>query len=292
MESVFGLHRNFIEKLKKQGKASATVVAYSKDIEQLLSHLDNLGKRSIIEVKKEDLDHFLGTLKNTNYTLKSISRKINATRTFFKYLVEESIISDDPARLITHPKLDAKKPRILSKVEYRALRDAAKDDPRSLAMIEVLLQTGIRISELANIRLSHVQFGDGGKPGRLYVPKVETKEERDIPLNNAVQKAIKSYMEVRPKTRKDYLFITKTGNPLLIRNIRATIDRLFKLAGIENAKVNDLRHTFVVFHLKMGVNVTLLSKIAGHKRLSTTEKYLEFVGEKPEAKDKLELVEL
>jgi len=292
MESFKALHVNFISNLKKQGKTTATVTAYSKDIEQLLSHVENLGKTAIPTVKKEDLEHFLETLRKTNYAPKSISRKINATRTFFKFLAVEKVIAEDPSQLISHPKIDPKKPRILSKMEYRALRDAAKDDARSAAMVEVLLQTGVRISELANIRLQDIDFGENGKVGKLYVPQVETKEERTIPLNSAVQRAIKAYMGVRPQSKRDYLLITKTGNPLLIRNIRATIDRLFRLAGVENTKVNDLRHTFVVHHLRMGVNIAHLSKIAGHKRLSTTEKYLEFVDQKLENSEKLELVEL
>ncbi|MFH1565960.1 MAG: tyrosine-type recombinase/integrase [bacterium] len=286
------LQKNFIADLRKRGKATATVVAYSKDIEQLLNHIENLGKTVAHEVKKEDIEHFLENLRKTSYTPKSISRKINATRTFFRYLVDVKVITEDPAQLISHPKLDPKKPRILSKVEYRALRDTAKTDARSASMIETLLQTGVRISELANIRIPDIEFGDEGKPGKLYVPQVETKEERTIPLNNVVQKVIKEYIKIRPESKKDNLFITKTGNPLLIRNIRATIDRLFKLAGIEQVKVNDLRHTFVVHHLRMGVNITHLSRIAGHKRLSTTEKYLEFVEQKIENSEKLELVEL
>ena len=74
-----------------------------------------------------------------------------------------------------------------------------------------------------------------------------------------------------------HLFITKTGNSLLVRNIRSTINRYFNLAGVENAKVNDLRHTFVAHHLSMGVNLLHLSKIAGHKRVSTTERYLQYI---------------
>jgi len=75
----------------------------------------------------------------------------------------------------------------------------------------------------------------------------------------------------------EYLFVTKTGNPLLIRNIRSTIDRYFRLAGVENAKVNDLRHTFVAHHLAAGVSIIFLSRVAGHKRISTTERYLQYV---------------
>ncbi|MEK9178691.1 MAG: tyrosine-type recombinase/integrase, partial [Patescibacteria group bacterium] len=71
-----------------------------------------------------------------------------------------------------------------------------------------------------------------------------------------------------------------SGKPFLIRNIRTSIERYFRLAEIKNAKVNDLRHTFVAHHLKHGVSLVLLSKILGHKRVSTTERYLEYVPER------------
>jgi integrase/recombinase XerC/integrase/recombinase XerD len=115
--------------------------------------------------------------------------------------------------------------------------------------------------------------------GNLFVPKKNNKTSRTIPLNKAAIEVLNKYMETeRPKLEKaKHVFITKTGNPLLVRNIRSTIDRFFKLAGVEKAKVNDLRHTFVSYHLSQGVNILKLSKIAGHKRVSTTERYLEYV---------------
>ena len=95
----------------------------------------------------------------------------------------------------------------------------------------------------------------------------------------------------KERSNKDnavHVFTTKTGNALLIRNIRATIDRYFKNAGVEKAKVNDLRHTFVAHHLSQGVNILKLSKIAGHKRISTTERYLAYI-EKVEGVEKTDL---
>jgi len=90
--------------------------------------------------------------------------------------------------------------------------------------------------------------------------------------------AIEHWITIRPTNAKsDHLFITKNGRPLLIRNIRTSIDRYFKLAGIEKTTVNDLRHTWIAHHLAHGVSLVTISKIAGHKRLSTTGKYLQFV---------------
>ena len=174
-------------------------------------------------------------------------------------------------------------------MEYRALRDSAKDDVRSYAMIELLLQTGVTISELAGIRIEEIDIK--GETGTLAVPKRNNKESRNIPLNKSAVEAVKKYIEkgrpVIEGSSKD-LFITKTGKTLLIRNIRSTIDRFFRIAGVEKAKVNDLRHTFVAHHLENGVNISYLAKICGHKRESTTEKYLEYI-KKPEKMDKTEL---
>jgi len=270
-------HKNFVEKLRKDGKSEATVVAYSKDMEQLLSHLSEMGINLVNEIKLAHLESFMKKLSAADYTPKSVSRKTNATRTFIKYLHTEGHITENISLGLRHPKLENKAPRILTRMEYRALRDATRNDLRTYAMIEMLLQTGVTISELSEIKIEHLTLT--GATGNLFVPKKNNKEARNIPLNKAVIDAINRYMREERNNIKgsEYLFVTKTGNPLLIRNIRSTIDRYFKLAGVENAKVNDLRHTFVAHHLASGVSIIFLSKVAGHKRISTTERYLQYV---------------
>lgn len=270
-------HKKFIEKLKGENKSQATVVAYSKDIEQLINHLTNTGLNVVTEVKLNHLEDFMKKLAGAEYTLKSVSRKINATRTFIKYLHLEGHVTENVSLGLKHPKLEIKGPRILTKMEYRALRDATRNDLRTYAMIEMLLQTGITISELAEIKMEHVTISS--VPGNIFVPKKNNKEARNIPLNKAAVEAVTKYLNDERSAVKGslYLFVTKTGNPLLIRNIRSTIDRYFKAAGVEKAKVNDLRHTFVANHLMNGVSIIYLSKIAGHKRISTTERYLQYI---------------
>ena len=119
------------------------------------------------------------------------------------------------------------------------------------------------------------------KPAELHIAAQEGHEERNVPLNRAAKEALDNWTKVRNASAKSQaLFITKTGRPLLIRNIRTAIDRYFKVAGIEDAKVNDLRHTFIAHHLMAGTPLTTISKLVGHKRLSTTEKYLEFIQDK------------
>ncbi len=265
-------HKLFVEYLQSRRRAAATIVAYAKDIEQLVSFLTNMGKKDIADVSREELEAFLQKLKADTYTAKSISRKINSMKTFYRFLKASSLVGVDPAMDIEHPKYDVKPPRVLSKLEYRALRDACRADMRIYAIVELFLQTGLRIGELANLKLTDVQ------DSRLSVAAQEGHPGRTVPLNRPAKEAISRYLSARDKaTASDALFITKTGRPLLIRNIRTAIDRYFRVAGIEGAKVNDLRHTFIAHHLMAGTPITTLSKFVGHKRLSTTEKYLELV---------------
>lgn len=285
MLSLRDAHQQFIDHLKGKSRASATILAYGKDIEQLVDYLQGLGKTNPSEIETADLQAFMQKLADEHYTPKSISRKTNSTKTFFKFLKTSNLILNDPATSLEHPRFENKPPRILAKLEYRSLRDAARGDTRMLAVIELLLQTGIRIGELAKIRVEDVDLENQ----TVHVPPFDDTRERTIPLNRSAAEAIKNYLPKRVKTPNHALFVTKSGRPLLIRNIRTAIDRYFKVAGIKNAKLNDLRHTWVAYQLQSGVSMTTVSKLAGHKRLSTTEKYLQFVqGQNAESKVKLE----
>lgn len=287
MISLRDAHQQFIGHLKGRSRASATILAYGKDIEQLVSYLDALTKKNVSDVTTPDLQSFMDKLAKENYTAKSISRKTNSTKTFFKFLKVSGLLEDDPARALEHPKFENKPPRILSELEYRALRDVSRGDLRMFAIIELFLQTGIRIGELAKLTLDDVEL-DSTNP-TMHVRPEEGSVERNIPLNKPAVEALKKYLEVRPKTPNKAFFVTKTGKPLLIRNIRTAIDRYFRLSGIVEAKVNDLRHTWIAHHLKSGTSLLLISKLAGHKRVSTTERYLQFIqGRAPEGKVQLE----
>ncbi|OGD87374.1 hypothetical protein A2870_01350 [Candidatus Curtissbacteria bacterium RIFCSPHIGHO2_01_FULL_41_11] len=290
MKALSEAHKEFIEHLRGKKRTTSTVLAYGKDIEQLVQHLTENQKNSVHEVTPEDIRNFLLKLEKSGYTKKSLSRKLNSTKTFFRFLKIQEYITDDPASLVEHPKFDTKPPRILSPMEYRALRDTARDDIRIAAIIEVLLQTGVRIGELANLKVDDV-FAGNGKEGHLYVAPQENRTERTVPLNKSAEMALKRYLEVRPKTTNKALFVTKTGKPLLVRNIRTAIDRYYRKAGITGAKVNDLRHTWVAHHLSRGTSLVLISKIAGHKRLSTTERYLAII-QPPSGEEKVKLEEL
>ncbi len=274
--------QEFINYLKNKKKSSSTVLGYGKDVDQLCSYLKNLGIVSFSSVTSDELKKFFQDLHEKKYTDKSISRKINSIKTFYRFLTEKYGFSENPALELSYPKYENKPPHILSPLEYRALRDAARDDTRIYAIIELFLQTGIRISEVANLRLEDV------KEDSLYIRPFEGREEREIPLNKPAKNALLNYIKTRGQSEDRHIFITKTGRRLLVRNIRNSIDRYFRIAGIQNAKVNDLRHTWIAHHLQNGASPLLVSKIAGHKRLSTTERYLELVKNSKEEKTKLE----
>lgn len=191
-------------------------------------------------------------------------------------------MDSDPAASVSHPKYEIKPPRVLSKLEYRALRDACRNDIRISAIVELMLQTGIRIGEVANLKMEDY------KENEIYIRPFESHEGRNIPLNKAAKESLERYLKERSKVKEKTIFITKTGRPFLIRNIRSSIERYFELADIKGAKVNDLRHTWVYHHLAAGTPLVTISKLAGHKRLSTTEKYLKLIGEKKEGTIKLE----
>ncbi len=281
-KSLTTAHKNFIDYLKNSGKATSTILAYGADIGQFVDFLSKKQITQITSVSQEMIEEFKDYLDKQKYTKKSVSRKLNSLKTFFRYFKEKGLIDQDPAASVEHPKYEIQPPRVLTKMEYRALRDACRDDPRMAAIIEIFLQTGLRIGELARLELDDIGERE------IRVRSYESHPERTVPLNQPAKRALDRYFEVRPKTKSRAVFVTKTGRPVLVRNIRASISRYFRIAGIKKATVNDLRHTFIVHQLTSGTSVTTVQRLVGHKRLSTTEKYLDLIGEKAEEKVKLE----
>lgn len=277
----------FTANLQQDGKAHATVIAYSKDIEQLN---DFLIERNVLEanaVNAEQIDEFKELLKKQRYTGKSISRKINSIKAFFRFMIAKGEIVESPADIIIHPKYDQSPPRVLSKLEYRALRDACRGDVRMSAIVELLLQTGMRISELAALQMGEVDF----ERNNIYIRPQNSRTARRVPLNAAAKASLQEYLQIRPRAREKTLFLTKTCRPFLVRNIRTAIDRYFRLGGIKDAKVNDLRHTFIVEQLKAGTPLVYISQLVGHKRITTTEKYLKLI-EAPDMNPSVQIEEL
>ena len=284
MENILlpSLADRFIKHLESQEKSSFTIVAYKKDLEQFVGYLTTQEVSDIKEVKRDHIDGFINKLINDGYTKKSASRKLNSIRTFFRYLKNDGVIEQNPSLDVSHPKYIQSAPRIFSKLEYRALRDFAKEEPRTYALVEILLQTGIKIGELAGLKIEDI------KESTIHISQYGKTPNRDIPLNKPVKKSIEDYLGDRSKEKNgDYLFITRTGHPLLIRNIRQIISRCFREVGIEKATVNDFRNTFIAHQLKNGASVEYIARLVGHRRLSSTERFLNVVKEEIQKKEGL-----
>ena len=267
-ESLISILPKFIKDLEDKKRSPSTILAYRADLEQLISYLAEKNKANPDQVQQTDVESFRDTLLTRKYTAKSVSRKLNAIKTFFRWLVGEKISSSNPSEYVSHPKIESVMPKFLSPLEYRAVRDVVRDDVRIAAVVEMVLQTGMRISEIANLKVENL------KEDHLIVESYATQPQRTVPLNKPAQEAISQYMKVRGKIDSLFVFISKNGKPLAIRNIRAAIDRYMQKAEIPQYSINDLRTTFIIENLKDGVDLVLLSQVVGHKRLSTTERYL------------------
>ena len=270
----------FSKALSSKGKSINTIVAYKGDINQLIKFLSDKEKvEDITGITAKNIENFKKDLTDNGYTAKSVSRKLNSIKNFFSYLKIEGKCNVDPSTEVKHPKYENDAPKILKAVEYRSLRDACRNDIRATAIVELMLQAGLRIKEIENMKMSDVHDNE------VVIETYESHPTRTVPLNNSAKMALKRYIdEVRGESKSKNVFITKTGRVLLSRNIRSLLDRFFTKADIKDIKVNDLRNTFIVYQLKSGVPIDVVSQVVGHKRISTTEKYLELIDSKEETK--------
>lgn len=270
----------FVDHLNLMQRSPSTIIAYKKDIEQLFEHYTGK-KLTIVDYGTKDLEEYISNLiEEGKFTLKTVSRKINSYKTLFKFLHKERVMEVDIASSISHPTFKAKDPRILSSMEYKALRDTARKNLRLYAMVELLLQTGMRIGELSRLKIKDVDLTVS--PASIFITEYASNDARTVTLNENGAEAIKKYLEKRPTPKNDegYLFTTKSGKPVLVRNVRTMINNAFKKSDIKNATVNDIRNTFIVFQLEHGMPLEKVAAIVGHKRITSTEKYLKMIDEK------------
>lgn len=271
----------FVKDLETKKRSRFTITAYHKDLEQLATFLEKAGVREWNDARPEILEKFFKTLEQEHdLTLKTISRKINSTKTFFKFLVATKLIEENYALSIKHPKIQLPIPRVLSPLEYKALRDTARSNVRLYTMIEMLLQTGMRIGELSRLRKEDL----GKELASIYIQAYSSYPDREVEVNPVLQIALKNYLNNKliKSGKSKFVFFTRTGNQILIRNIRSAIQTAFKTTGIKDASVNDLRNTFIIHQLEHGLKIEKLARIVGHKKQSTTEHYLDFIESRPQ----------
>jgi len=265
--------QKFTKNLKSDGKSSSTIIAYKKDIEQFVEFIQD---KNIEEVTQKDVEKFVKyQIKEKGVGTKTASRKINSIGNFFRFALDKKIVKKNPTIGIKHPESEERLPRCLSQLEYKAIRDTASSNLRLFALIEILLQTGAKIGEISRLKLNDVTIMPEGS--RFLITAYQSNPARMIDLNSKADKVLRKYMEIRKARPNDkgYLFNTRTGKNMIIRNIRTAVNRIFKQAGVKDARVNDLRNTFICHQIENGVNLKTIAKYVGHKRTLSTEKYLE-----------------
>ena len=171
----------FAESLSKKGKSTNTIVAYKGDINQLISFLAKLQITSIDQIQTKEIESFKKDLTENGYTAKSVSRKLNSIKNFFGFLKNEKKIENDPSTEIKHPKYENDIPKILKPIEYRSLRDACRNDVRATAIVELMLQAGLRIKEIENLKMDQV------KENEIVIESYESHSQREVPLNNSAK---------------------------------------------------------------------------------------------------------
>lgn len=257
-----------------------SVEAYRHDIEKLTSYLEE----SNIAVQPAGitlslLQDFLKWLNATSLNARSQMRIISGIRAFYKYLLLENIVSDDPTQLLDMPRIGRKLPEFLTINEIERLLaaiDLSKPEgERNKAIIETLYGCGLRVSELVNLKISNIYFNEG-------FMRITGKgdKERLVPFGGQALKQINLYLhELRchvkiRKGNEDFLFLNRRGGKLCRQMIFMIIRELAQIAGIHKTiGPHTLRHSFATHLVEGGADLPAVQEMLGHASITTTEIY-------------------
>lgn len=279
-----------------------TIISYQNDLKQFLTFLFNLYKDSsvlfpedfIFEIKsvtKRDIKSFISELllaekidikKVKKYNTKSISRKISTLKSFFKYLRKRNYIDSNPASVLIFPKRPKNLPHFITESEMDRLLDGAKSNELGIlekAIMELFYSTGIRLSELINLKFDNLNFSN-----KTIKVMGKGSKERIIPYGEKANKAMKNYLEIRNicNTKNlDNFFVTNKGNKLYPMQVQRLVNK--NLSGVTESKKKSphvLRHTFATHLLDKGADIRAVKDMLGHESLSTTQVYTHLTPEK------------
>jgi site-specific recombinase XerD len=266
--------------LAARNLAPLTRTSYGSDLRQLARYLaKELGLERVDQVQPRYLQGFLVTLDRRGLRGSSRRRKVVTIRSLFRFLVQQGVLTHSPAEELLPPEREREERRVLTEAEYKRLMAAAQHEVRDGAILELLLQTGIRQSECAAITLGDLQLParvsrDAGHVGSLRVHG-KGRKERVLTLNYKACRALKAYLAVRPKIDdEEALFLTKFEKPLGARSIRNVVGKYLAEAGIPGASTHALRHTFATHHVRKGTKLDVVRQALGHESLATTSVYV------------------
>jgi len=278
----------------EKGFSQSTIEAYQLDIEKgLIPFLHERGKFEVGEVTKADirdyLDYQATARGNSNATR---ARKLAAIKSFFNYLIETEELQTNPASSIKSPKIPEMQPEYLTEeecirlLETIARRGRPQVRERDMAIVVLFLHTGLRVSELTNLKLVNVALDTG----QIKITRKGNKEQY-LHLNGETVRALANYLANRPKALNGKFFVGNNGGSLSRRYVYSIVRRYLKLAGIEKGKHGShiLRHTFCTRLHRKGVGPFTIKDLAGHRSLNTTMRYIKIENrEQAEALDRLE----
>ena len=269
---------SFLAHLAGLNRSRHTLDAYGRDVTQFGHFLQEQAVASLADVTPGHVSSWLAHLAEKKISGASRARKFYALRSFFDYLVATGQLPHNPSRGLEAPQAAQKEPRVLTKTEVKALQGVAQPDPRNAAIVEVLLQTGLRVGELVALTLDDVVEAEVNTIGYLLVRQGKGNKDRRVALNTRAEKAIKRYRKARPESAHRELFLSKRqAKPLYPADVRAMLRKLYDQAGIKGATVHTLRHTFCTHHAAAGTNLLVIQRAAGHASLTTTQRYLHLV---------------
>lgn len=273
----------YLEYLRVVKKYSEkTIISYYDD---LILYNEFLGNKfiNILDINYDTVKEYMKYLYSLNIGKSSISRKLSSIRGLYNYLLREDLVKDNYFNKISNPKKDNYLPKFLKDDELNKLFSVCKYDTainqRNSVIIELLYATGVRVSELVNIKLSDMELNE-----RVIKVLGKGSKERLVIFNNHTKKAIDIYLNdgyhIFNKVNSGYLILNKDGNKLSERYVRNIINKLVINAGLDiKISPHTFRHTFATDMLEDGSDLMTVKELLGHESLNTTSIYTHVTNE-------------
>ena len=262
----------------ERGYSENTIGGYLHDTALLREFAESRGK-DLTALEEADIHEFLATLRDMGIGARSQARILAGIRGFYKYLVLERVMETNPTELLESPKIGDHLPEVLSVEEIDMMIAAIppeKDESlRNEAIIEMLYGSGLRVSELIDIRISRINFDDG-----FMIVEGKGSKQRLVPISPRALQLARLWMEQRGGMNvapggQDILFLNRRGKPLTRVMIFYIVKDLAERAGIKRSvSPHTLRHSFATHLLEGGANLRSIQKMLGHESLTTTEIYV------------------
>jgi site-specific recombinase XerD len=263
----------FVRSLQAKNRGQATIKAYTADLGHFFAWLTQTNPlfEAVDEVQQSDIIDYLAALGRRGLSGVSRARKLAAIRELFRYLEGADQIGKSPAIGVETPKKERTSRAYLLPDEYSKMLSLAGGTPRDYAILQVFLQTGIRVSELCNLRCDDVDL----KNRTLTVTAGKGMVARTIELEKKGAQAIKSWLAVRPQVVDDHLFLNQYGEPIGERGVQKLVTKYHRAAGItKRIGCHSFRHTFGTLKAQKGVSPFQIRDWLGHANLNTTQIYV------------------